>query len=145
VTIHAFTDGASRGNPGESGVGIVLKDERGKILSSVFGYIGKATNNIAEYTALITCLKIVRHRECQKLVIHSDSELLVRQMEGVYKIKEPRLKKLSQEAKTLIGAAGFDCSFRHIVRDHNREADKLANLAIDTRQPLQVGGEGSSV
>ncbi len=138
MTIHAFTDGASRGNPGESGIGIVLKDEKGKTLSSVFGYIGKATNNIAEYTALITCLKVVRQQECKRLVIHSDSELLVRQMEGTYKIKEPRLKKLSQEARGLISGAGFECTFRHITREYNREADKLANLAIDTRQPISV-------
>ncbi len=138
MTIHAFTDGASRGNPGESGIGIVLKDEHGKELSSVFGYIGKATNNIAEYTALITCLKIIRQRVCKKLVVHSDSELLVRQMEGVYRIKEPRLKKLSEEAKALINAGGFECTFQHITREHNREADKLANLAIDTRKPMQV-------
>jgi ribonuclease HI len=138
VTIHAFTDGASRGNPGESGIGIVLKDEHGNVVSSVFGYIGKATNNVAEYTALVTCLKIVRQRECRKLVIHSDSELLVRQMEGSYKIKEPRLRKLSQEAKGLISAGRFECTFQHIMREHNREADELANLAIDTRQPIEV-------
>ncbi len=138
MTIHAFTDGASRGNPGESGIGIVLKDEHGKTLSSVFGYIGKATNNIAEYTALVTCLKIVGRQECRNLVVHSDSELLVRQMEGVYRIKEPKLKKLSQEAKALISSGGFQCTFRHITREHNRDADKLANLGIDTRQPIQV-------
>lgn len=138
MTIHAFTDGASRGNPGESGIGIVLKDEKGTVLATVFGYIGQATNNIAEYTALIACLKLAQKKGCKNLVVHSDSELLVRQMEGIYKIKEPRLKKLSQEARALIGSAGFECTFRHVTREHNRDADKLANRAIDSRQPIQI-------
>ena len=138
MTIHAFTDGASRGNPGESGIGIVLKDERGNVLASVFGYIGNATNNIAEYTALITCLKLVQKRECRCLVIHSDSELMVRQMEGTYKVKEPKLKKLSQEARALMSSANFECSFKHVTRDLNGEADRLANLAIDTKQQIQI-------
>ena len=138
MTIHAFTDGASRGNPGESGIGIVLKDERGSVLASLFGYIGNATNNIAEYSALVACLKLAQKKGCKKLVVHSDSELLVRQMEGIYKIKEPRLKRLSQEARTLMSSPGFECTFRHITREYNRDADRLANLAIDSRKPIQI-------
>ena len=136
MTIHAFTDGASRGNPGESGIGIVLKDEQGIVLTSIFGYIGKATNNIAEYTALIACLKLAQKKECRNLVVHSDSELLVRQMEGTYKVKEPRLRKFVEEAHALIGSAGFQCKFRHITREYNSEADRLANLGIDSKQPI---------
>ena len=138
MTIHAFTDGASRGNPGDSGIGIVLKDEKGIVLSSDFGYIGQATNNFAEYTALIACLKLVRKKGCKTLVIHSDSELLVRQMEGMYKVKEPRLKKFVTQAHALIQSAGFECSFRHITREHNREADHLANRGIDSRRPIRI-------
>ncbi len=137
MTIHAFTDGASRGNPGESGIGVVLKDEKGNVLASFFGYIGRATNNIAEYTALLTCLKQVSTMNCRNLVIHSDSELLVRQMQGSYKVKEPRLKQFVEEARGLIAAGGFHCKFNHIAREHNSQADELANRGIDTRQPLR--------
>jgi ribonuclease HI len=138
MTIHAFTDGASRGNPGDSGIGIVMKDEQGNVLTSIFGYIGQATNNIAEYTALITCLKLAQTKGCRNLVVHSDSELLVRQMQGTYKVKEPRLKRFVADARTIIGSARFECTFHHIPRDLNREADRLANLGIDTKQPIQV-------
>lgn len=138
MTIHAFTDGASRGNPGDSGIGVILKDERGSILSSDFGYIGKATNNIAEYTALIACLKLVRKKGFKNLIIHSDSELLVRQMAGTYKVKEPRLKKFVEQAHELIGSAGFECEFRHITRDYNKDADRLANLGIDSKRPIRI-------
>jgi ribonuclease HI len=138
VTVHAFTDGASRGNPGESGIGIILKDEKGTVLASEFGYIGQATNNIAEYTALIACLKLAKKQDCKNLVIHSDSELLVRQMEGTYKVKEPRLKKLVEQAHAIIGSADFECKFHHITRDHNKDADRLANLGIDSRRPLHM-------
>lgn len=138
MTIHAFTDGASRGNPGDSGIGIVLKDERGKILATEFGFIGQATNNVAEYTALVTCLKLAQRRGCTNLVIHSDSELLVRQMQGTYKVKEPRLKEFVTQARGLIRAAGFECTFRHVTREHNSDADRLANRGIDSKQSLRV-------
>ena len=138
MTIHAFTDGASRGNPGDSGIGIILKDEHGSILSSNFGYIGKATNNVAEYTALIACLKLAHKRGCRYLVVHSDSELLVRQMEGTYKVKEPRLKKFVEQAHALIGLAKIKCAFRHITRENNRDADRLANHGIDSRRSLRI-------
>ncbi len=138
MTIHAFTDGASRGNPGESGIGIILKDEKGNVLTSIFGYIGTATNNTAEYTALITCLKLASKMDCGDLVIHSDSELLVRQMQGTYKVKEPRLRQLVQEARSLISAASFQCRFNHIVRERNRQADELANHGIDSKQPVHI-------
>jgi len=138
MTIHAFTDGASRGNPGDSGIGVVLRSEKGSVLTSVFGYIGKATNNIAEYTALIACLKLAQTKGCRNLVIHSDSELLVRQMEGTYKVKEPRLKKFVEEAHALIDSARINCTFRHITREYNSEADRLANLGIDSKRPIHV-------
>ena len=138
MTIHAFTDGASRGNPGESGIGIVLKDERGGALTTIFGYIGTTTNNVAEYTALVTCLRMVSRLKCTSLVVHSDSELLVRQMQGTYKVKEPRLKEFVQEAHGIIAQAGFRCRFIHISRDRNREADQLANRGIDTKHPVRI-------
>jgi ribonuclease HI len=138
MTIHAFTDGASRGNPGDSGIGIVMKDEHGNVLTTISGYIGQATNNIAEYTALITCLKLAQNKGCRNLVVYSDSELLVRQMVGTYKVKEPRLRRFVADAHALIGSGLFECKFHHIPREMNKEADRLANLGIDTKQPVQL-------
>jgi ribonuclease HI len=138
VTIHAFTDGASRGNPGESGIGILLKDEKGGALTSIFGYIGTATNNVAEYTALVTCLRMVSKLNCTSLVVHSDSELLVRQMQGTYKVTEARLKQFVQEARGIIARAGFRCRFIHVTRERNKEADQLANRGIDSKRAVRI-------
>ncbi len=138
MTIHAFTDGASRGNPGESGIGVLLKDERGGALTSIFGYIGTATNNVAEYTALVTCLRMVSKLNCTNLVVHSDSELLVRQMQGKYKVKEPTLREFVHQARETITKGGFTCRFIHVTRERNREADELANRGIDSRHPVQI-------
>ena len=125
MTILAYTDGASRGNPGESGVGIVLKDEHGKMIASHFGYIGKATNNIAEYTALTACLKLVQGIECSNLVVHSDSELMVRQLNGQYKVKDRGLKKHFQNIQNILTSSPFQFAIKHVPREKNREADQL--------------------
>ena len=138
MTIHAFTDGASRGNPGDSGIGIVLKNDKGSIVTSVYGYIGKATNNIAEYSALLVCLRLAQKKGCSNLVVHSDSELLVRQMQGTYKVKEPRLKKFVEDARTLMSQAKIECTFVHITREYNKEADQLANQGIDSKRPIHI-------
>ena len=108
MTIFAYTDGASRGNPGESGIGIVLKDEHGNMIASQYGYIGKTTNNVAEYTALAVCLKLVKTTECSRLVVHSDSELMVRQMNGQYKVKDARLKKQFQQIQNILAQLHFN-------------------------------------
>ena len=138
MTIHAFIDGASRNNPGESGIGIILKDERGVTVEKVCGYIGKATNNIAEYTALLTCLKIVAKMECRKLLVHSDSELMVKQMRGEYRVKDAALKRHFQKAHTMLQKAGFEFEIRHVLREQNKEADQLANLGIDSKRRVIV-------
>lgn len=134
MTYHAFTDGASRGNPGESGIGIVVLDEKGAVVLSANGYIGIGTNNKAEYTALITLLKSAGSLPCSTLIIHSDSELMVRQMTGRYKVRDRDLKELFDHARSLMSALPFGITFRHIPREENREADRLANLGIDTRK-----------
>jgi ribonuclease HI len=136
MTILAYTDGASRGNPGESGVGIILKDELGNVIASQYGYIGKATNNIAEYTALAACLKLVQSTECSQLVVHSDSELMVRQLNGQYKVKDAQLKKHFQHIQKILLASPFQFKIRHVPREKNREADALANRGIDTKKLL---------
>jgi ribonuclease HI len=138
MTILAYTDGASRGNPGESGVGIVLKDELGKVIASQYGYIGKATNNIAEYTALAACLKLVQATDCNSLIVHSDSELMVRQLNGQYKVKDAKLKKQFRQIQNILVVAPFQFMIRHISREKNREADELANRGIDTKKLLII-------
>ena len=138
MTVIAFTDGASRGNPGESGIGIILKDETGNVLFSGGGYLGKATNNTAEYQALIACLKKAYEIQCEKLVVHSDSELMVRQMQGTYKIKDKNLQRYAQEVRKLVGEAAFTFEIKHIAREENHDADMLANAGIDSRQTLRI-------
>ncbi|HEY4612725.1 MAG TPA: ribonuclease HI family protein, partial [Bacteroidota bacterium] len=98
MTVYAFIDGAARNNPGEAGIGVILKDEHGTTLKKEFGFIGTATNNIAEYTALLTCLKVAKTIPCKRLVVHSDSELMVRQMNGEYRVKDATLKRHFQKA-----------------------------------------------
>jgi len=138
MTINAFTDGASRGNPGEAGVGVILKDEGGKKISSVFGHIGKATNNTAEYKALITCLKLASKTRCKRLIVHSDSELMVRQVKGEYKVKDSEIRKLFQVVFKLLEETPFEFEIVHITREENEEADRLANLGIDSHRALRV-------
>ncbi|MEK6565335.1 MAG: ribonuclease HI family protein [Bacteroidota bacterium] len=138
MTIHAFTDGASRGNPGEAGVGIILKDEQGKTVSKSFGFIGTATNNAAEYLALIACLKLAGKTKCDRLVVHADSELMVRQMNGEYKVKDAAIKEYFQEVYGMLERMPFEFEIVHIAREENKEADRLANLGIDSRRTLKV-------
>jgi ribonuclease HI len=138
MTIYAYTDGASRGNPGESGIGIILKDDKGTVLFSGGGYIGKATNNVAEYQALLACLKKVASLPCKKLIVHSDSELMVRQLLGTYRVKDKKLQEYFLAASRYIKTAPYEFSIKHIERSLNSDADKLANAGIDARATLQV-------
>lgn len=138
MTIYAFTDGASRGNPGESGIGIILKNDKDQLISSHGEYIGHATNNIAEYSALIQCLKIVRDLECSLLVVHSDSELMVRQMNGEYRVKDVDLKGLFEEAQTILTSSKFSFEIRHVAREMNREADELANRSLNLKRSIRL-------
>lgn len=138
MIVHAFTDGAARGNPGESGIGVIYKDEHGATLTTLSGYIGEATNNVAEYQALLACLHGASSLKCSRLVVHSDSELMVRQLQGKYKVKDPGLKKLFVKVQRLLGDASFAFEIRHVTRDLNEEADSLANLGIDSRKRLRM-------
>jgi ribonuclease HI len=138
MILQAFTDGASRGNPGESGIGLVVRSEDGAVLISESGYIGQATNNVAEYTALLTLLDRARSLPCTKLIIHSDSELMVRQMSGSYKVKNPGLKEYFRKAREAVAAMPCAVEIVHVPREKNREADRLANLGIDERTRISV-------
>ena len=138
MTIYAHTDGASRGNPGESGIGIILRDEKGNVLFSGGGYIGKATNNIAEYQALLACLKKASTTECKKLVVYSDSELMVRQLQGRYRVKDKGLRQFYRKIRELVDSAPFTFEINHVEREQNRDADLLANAGIDTKKKMKM-------
>ncbi|HUN66395.1 MAG TPA: ribonuclease HI family protein [Bacteroidota bacterium] len=135
MKITAHTDGASRGNPGESGIGVIMRSAEGIVLYAGGGYIGTTTNNVAEYSALIFCLRKAVEMGCSDLVVLSDSELMVRQINGAYRVKDAHLKELFEEVKQLVGRAKFPFTIRHIDRGQNREADLLANGGIDSKSP----------
>jgi ribonuclease HI len=143
VTWYAYTDGASRGNPGDAGVGVIVKDEQGRTVLSVHGFIGRTTNNVAEYTAFKTLLERLQAVQCTKLVVHSDSELLVRQINGQYRVKDPGLKKHHEEVRRLISTLACEVEVRHIPREQNSEADRLANQGIDSLVPVPASGPQS--
>ncbi len=124
------TDGGARGNPGPAGTGVVIKNEDGEIVYRHGGYIGAATNNVAEYRALIKALTEAHNLGASTVKINMDSELIVKQMLGQYKIKEPTLQQLAGQVLTLL--KNFEhYSFTHIRREFNKEADMLVNQAID--------------
>ncbi len=128
--LHIMTDGAARGNPGPAGIGAVISDSNGTVIEEHSSYIGEATNNVAEYRALIMALVEVRKHNAQELVIRLDSELLVKQLNGEYRVKNAGLAPLYAAARSLL--KGYRrCDIGHIPRARNREADRLANEAID--------------
>lgn len=124
-------DGASRGNPGDAGIGIIAK-EKNKVIIELSEYIGKATNNAAEYSALVRALEEILILGYKQAHIISDSELIVEQINGNYKVKDETLKILYYQAKALI--LKFDSfSIKHVKREQNKEADLLANKGIDEK------------
>lgn len=126
----AHTDGGARGNPGPAGYGVVIHDPQGNKVAALSHYLGHQTNNFAEYQALIAALEYAVERGPKAIRVISDSELLVRQVQGIYKVKEPTLRNLHARASQLIAQLEwFD--IEHVLRGHNREADQLANAAMD--------------
>jgi ribonuclease HI len=126
----ANVDGASRGNPGPASYAVILRGPDRAVHFEVGKYIGRATNNVAEYYALITALDYAASQGIERLLVRSDSELLVRQMEGRYRVKSPDLRPLYERARKLAhGFAYF--AIEHVPRELNREADELANIALD--------------
>ncbi|HEY2988039.1 MAG TPA: ribonuclease HI family protein [Candidatus Binatia bacterium] len=125
-----MVDGASRGNPGEAGCGAVIFDDTGKTVRELCRYLGRATNNVAEYAALLMGLEEVLRLGAMRLRVESDSELLVRQLNGVYRVKDEKLRRLHERAQELLRRLD---SYRiiHVRREFNRIADRLANQAID--------------
>ncbi len=127
VTI--FTDGASRGNPGPSAIGVVIKNEPGQIITRISQRIGITTNNQAEYRAIIAALEEAIRLGARQVELNSDSELIVRQIMGKYRVKNTALKPLYQRVKQL-GSRLDSFTINHIPREENKEADNLANAAL---------------
>jgi ribonuclease HI len=126
----AHSDGGARGNPGPAGYGVVITDESGRRVAALSGYLGHQTNNFAEYQGLIAALEYALEHRPKALRLISDSELLVRQIKGIYKVNNPTLQDLHARAKELIAQLEW-FSIGHALREHNQEADHLANAAMD--------------
>ena len=137
VIVHI--DGASRGNPGPAAYGVVVESADGSRVAALSQYLGKATNNFAEYQGLLAALDHALSNHYSRVHVRTDSELLALQIQGVYKVKSPGLKPLCERARQLI--ARLDSfSIEHVPREQNREADRLANLALDEAAVEGTGG-----
>jgi ribonuclease HI len=126
----AHIDGGARGNPGPAGYGVVIEDEKGRKIAALSDYLGHRTNNYAEYSGLLAALQYAVDHGYKALKVISDSELMVRQMRGQYKVKNPTLIELHARAKELIAKLDW-FEIGHVLRESNREADRLANEAMD--------------
>jgi ribonuclease HI len=145
----AHSDGGARGNPGPAAYGVVIQDQSGHKVATRSEYLGHQTNNFAEYQGLIAALEYAIEHGPKALKVVSDSELLVRQIKGIYKVKNAVLKDLHARAKELIGQLEW-FSIEHALREHNQEADRLANEAMDkgtgrAERADRVGAGGSPV
>ncbi len=129
LRVIAWIDGAARGNPGPAGYGVYMKKDDGELIE-ISGYLGRTTNNVAEYAGLVDALTVAAEEGAREVEIVSDSELLVKQMLGQYRVKHPNLVPMHAQAKAI--ARRFTrFSIRHTLRAGNKDADRLANLAVD--------------
>ena len=137
----AHTDGGSRGNPGPAAAGFLLEDGGGRRLKAAAFFLGQTTNNVAEYAGLLAAQERALALGVAELRVQADSELLVKQLRGEYRVKAPHLQPLFHRAKEL-SARFARCTIRHVRREANRDADRLANQAMDTREstlPVPAG------
>ena len=138
-TLTLEFDGGSRGNPGPAGIGVVVRAADGTPIVTLGRFIGRATNNVAEYKALITALQEAKKLGAKKVVIRGDSELIIKQMKGEYRVKHPDMKDLYDEAQHLYHQ--FDHGrIEHNLRHKNELADRLANLAMDRKRDVTDAG-----
>jgi len=128
--IRVYIDGGARGNPGPAGYGVRVEDFDGNLIEELYAPLGIATNNVAEYNGLLAALKWAVDHGHRDVHIRSDSELLVKQMRGEYKVKHEGLRPLVARARLLLMELG-DVRFEHVRREMNKEADRLSNLAMD--------------
>jgi probable phosphoglycerate mutase len=131
--ITAYFDGGARSNPGPAGYGVFIVDDQGAVLAELYEPLGIATNNVAEYRGLIAALQWGADRELKQLIVKGDSQLIIEQMRGNYKVKHEGLKPLYLRARLLVMQIG-DVRFEHVRREQNTEADRLSNLAMDANQ-----------
>lgn len=142
-TLTLQFDGGSRGNPGPAGIGVVVSAEDGTPLVTFGRFIGRATNNVAEYRALITAMEKAKELGARKIIIRGDSELIIKQMRGEYRVKHPDMKILHAQAQALLRE--FESAkIEHNLRHKNEMADKLANLAMDRRADVTDVDSGGS-
>ena len=132
AAFRLHVDGASRGNPGEAGFGVHVTAEDGSEVASLYGYLGKATNNVAEYQALLHGLRYALGRGARRVLVFSDSELVVRQVAGAYRVKHPSMIPLHREALALMRQFA-EVRVTHVRREQNKDADRLANRALDEK------------
>lgn len=137
MNINVYTDGGSRGNPGPSAYGLVVYDDQQQIIHKDSKYLGIKTNNEAEYAGLIAALEWIKNNQSKlnlsKINFYSDSQLMVRQISGTYRVKASNLLPIFQEAKTLIGQINLSINFQDVRRELNELADQLANEAMDRK------------
>src|ERR1700677_3846387 len=129
-SIVAYCDGGSRGNPGPAGFGVYIQDSAGKVLAELSEFVGKRTNNFAEYSALLASLEFAIANGHMSLRVVSDSELMVKQIKGQYRVSSPELRPLYDEARRRISRLDH-FQIEHVLREKNRHADRLANLTMD--------------
>lgn len=143
----AYCDGGSRGNPGPAGFGVYIQDEKGVVVGELSEFLGRKTNNYAEYSGLLAALQFALDTGHDRLRVISDSELMVKQIKGQYRVNSPELRPLYEEAKRRIARLqGFQ--ILHVLRDKNKQADGLANLAMDRgmgRAPVEPAGKTTTV
>jgi len=130
--LRIHVDGGSRGNPGDAGFGVHVADADGHVVAELYGFLGRATNNVAEYQGLLHALQWAVARGEKRVYLFSDSELLVRQIEGRYRVKNADLRPLYEKARILMTRLA-EVKLTHVPREQNREADALANRALDER------------
>ena len=138
--ITAYIDGGARGNPGPAGYGVYIQGADGAPIEELHGGLGVATNNVAEYSGLLAALRWAAEHGHRRIHIRADSELLVKQMRGEYRVKNEGLKPLFLQACALIRGIG-DVTFEHVRRELNKDADRLSNLGMDQAEAsLKAGG-----
>jgi ribonuclease HI len=129
-----YTDGGSRGNPGKAAIGVVIYDKNNKKIKEISKYIGIATNNVAEYTALLFGVLTLKELQCTKVDMFLDSQLIVRQLNGQYKVKDHKMRNLYK--KIIENIKGIDWVVEHVKREKNKVADQLVNDALDALNAL---------
>jgi ribonuclease HI len=132
VRILIYTDGAARGNPGPAGAGAILRDSDGTVLAEIAEPLGHATNNVAEWTAVLLAVEEARRLGATHVDLRMDSQLVARQISGMYRVKHPDLKPIHASVMALLGTLdGYTVG--HVPRELNKDADRLSNVAIDGR------------